>query len=325
MIGNYVMKNRKFGVQVEGKETNVNFTKNIVAENQADGLVCGIGVRAFVVKNEFSENLNGIVAISSENKIMLNKLTRNQKNGLLAQTYKGVLNDTSVKMNLISQNGENGILLEGRNNRTTIQSNYNISENGKCGIKVCEFACARIINNFVYYNTGQGILLQEKSMAKISLNNIFKNFKANIALGGENSGEHVIINNVIHNSSAEGIFMVQCGKAMIYKNEIFNNYDGIVVHESCPEIRNNKIRNNTSNGILVSTGSTPLIENNTIKENEVIGILIQDISEPRILSNNLENNEVNIGSENMRFVSNVKPEDYKGRNIFPQKEGCLIF
>jgi parallel beta-helix repeat protein len=319
------MKNKKFGVQIEGKETPVTFTLNVISDNMADGLVCGIGVKGLIVKNEFSENFNGIVTLSSENKIILNKLTQNKKNGIHTLTYKGILNDTTAKMNLITQNVENGILIEGVNNRSVVQSNYNVSENGKCGVKVCENACARIINNFIYYNNCQGILLQERSIAKIMLNNIFKNFKANIAIGGENSGEHMILNNVIHNSSAEGIFMIQCGKAVIYKNEIFNNYDGIVVSESCPEIRNNKIRNNTSNGILISQGSTPLIENNKIKENEVIGILVQDISEPRIFSNLLEDNEVNIGSENLKFQTNTKLEEFKGRNIFPTKEGCLIF
>ena len=200
-------------------------------------------MNCYVYKNEISENQEGVVVISSENKLMMNKIIKNSENGVYVLTIDDILNDSEVKLNLISQNTKHGVLLEGLNNFAIVQSNYNISENGQCGICVSDSAEVRITNNFIYYNKGQGILLQESTIAKVHLNNIFKNFKANLALGGENSGDHLITKNVIHGSCSEGIYIIKGGCMTINKNEVFNNYDGIVIENSCPELKSNKIRN----------------------------------------------------------------------------------
>ena len=46
----------------------------------------------------------------------------------------------------------------------------------------------KIKNNRIYGNQNQGILLQENSSAIIIGNSIYRNIKANIALGGIKSG-----------------------------------------------------------------------------------------------------------------------------------------
>ena len=300
-------------------------TNNLISMNKGTGVYMGLGMMGFIYKNEITKNENGVIMISSQNKLMLNRITNNLMNGVYLMTKDDILNDSDVKMNLISHNKMNGILVEGMNNMTNIQSNYNISENGGCGIMVSDKADVKIVNNFIYYNTSQGVLLQESTTSKVHLNNIFKNIKANIALGGENSGEHLIISNVIHGSCSEGIYMVRTGSAIICKNEIFNNYDGMVIEESCPEIKNNKIRNNSCNGILICKGSCPLVQNNQITENEVAGILIVDISEPKIYSNQFDNNEINLASANNNFKISPSLDSVKGRNIIPKKEKVVIF
>ena len=61
-------------------------------------------------------------------------------------------------------------------------------------------------------------------------NDIYKNIKANIGLGGNLSQETVIIKNWIHSGAAEGIYMAYSGMGKIYYNEIINNYQGIIVY-----------------------------------------------------------------------------------------------
>lgn len=298
---------------------------NSIIENEGDGIICLTGSQAVIQKNELIHNYNGVVLNSCDAKVNQNFIFQNSKNGIHAMTNQGLLNNSSIKMNHISANKLNGILIDGANSYLVVQSNFHISENVECGIKITELAEAEITNNLIYYNNFQGILLQEKAVAKVHLNTIFKNLKANIALGGEGSGETMIFQNVIHSSPSEGIFMIQCANVMIYKNEIFNNYDGIVVYESCPEIRMNVIKNNTANGILVMRCSAPIIENNQVEENEVIGVLIKDICEPKLFKNKVENNEVNVASENIKYNYQLDKESFKGRNIFLNRDVCAIF
>ena len=54
-------------------------------------------------------------------------------------------------------------------------------------------------------------MLAETTSAHIEQNDIYTNFKANIALGGINSGDTMIVRNRIRESRAEGIFMLESG------------------------------------------------------------------------------------------------------------------
>lgn len=319
------MNNRMFGIQLKSPGAKVCIENNSIIDNKGDGIFVAIGSAPLIQKNEIVENETGVILCSCDARLLQNFIFKNRKNGVHAITHDSLLNASCLKMNHITSNKLNGVLAEGENCLLTIQSNYHISENGECGIKVCQLAEADIVNNFVYYNNGQGVLLQEKSIAKLQLNSVFKNLKANVAIGGELSGDSLIFQNTIHSSPSEGLFMVQCGNAMVYKNDIYGNYDGVVVYESCPELRGNLIRANTTNGLIVMKGSQPIVEGNLIEENEIIGMVIKDISEPILKKNKIENNEVNFASENIAFNYAVKKEEFKGRNIFLNRDVCDIF
>jgi len=73
-------------------------------------------------------------------------------------------------------------------------------------------------------------LIVEGSSAKIISNKIDSNIKANIALGGKDSGKTRIKYNYIENSKSEGIFVLEGeDKLVIEDNQICGNYDGIVM------------------------------------------------------------------------------------------------
>ena len=63
--------------------------------------------------------------------------------------------------------------------------------------------------NVISSNYNQGILIVEGSSAKIVSNKIDNNIKANIALGGQNSGKTKIKYNYIENSKSEGVFVIE--------------------------------------------------------------------------------------------------------------------
>lgn len=74
----------------------------------------------------------------------------------------------------------------------------------------------------------------EGSDAEIIANKIDSNIKANIALGGEGSGQTRIMYNYILNSkSGEGIFVIEGEETLhIRDNSIEQNQDGIVLVNS---------------------------------------------------------------------------------------------
>ena len=119
-------------------------------------------------------------------------------------------------------------------------------------------------------------MLAETTSAHIEQNDIYTNFKANIALGGINSGDTMIVRNRIRESRAEGIFMLETGFCQILMNEIYGNNDGIVMTDSTCLLERNDITENARAGVICSGLSFPKITKNVIAHNLVSGVLFRD-------------------------------------------------
>ena len=78
-----------------------------------------------------------------------------------------------------------------------------------CGIKLVENSRAEIIDeNLISNNLHQGLLSCEGTSIRVLNNKFDRNLKANIAMGGKNSGHSLIAQNKIHRSIQEGIFVI---------------------------------------------------------------------------------------------------------------------
>jgi parallel beta-helix repeat protein len=114
--------------------------------------------------------------------------------------------------------------------------------------------------NIIRYNYNQGILIVEGCYATIIANKIDANIKANIALGGVDSGKTKIKFNMIENSKSEGIFVIEGEeKLLIEENTINNNFYGIVLVGSKGFIKQNQILDNYTSGLLTEKDTTALI------------------------------------------------------------------
>jgi parallel beta-helix repeat protein len=83
-------------------------------------------------------------------------------------------------------------------------------------------------------------LIVEGSSAEIFANVLNKNIKANIALGGKNSGKSKIKYNRVEKSKSEGIFVVEGEEnLLIESNTVIGNHDGIVLVISKGIVRSN--------------------------------------------------------------------------------------
>lgn len=162
-----------------------------------------------------------------------------------------------VKYNWVEKNHEDGIHIEGDQNYSRVDKNHHISMNKKSGIKVSNKAQAVLVNNCSFNNYGQGILLVDSGSAYVEKNELYANYKANIAYGGANSADTVILNNLIYKSRSEGVFCIEGGFSWIKHNDIFDNADGIVMFDSCVHVSNNQIHENQRSGIICSGSSFP--------------------------------------------------------------------
>lgn len=100
-------------------------------------------------------------------------------------------------------------------------------------------------SNLISSNYNQGILIVEGSSAIIFANKVEKNIKANIALGGTNSGKTKIKYNIVESSRSEGIFIVEGEeKLLVEDNDVLSNHDGIVLVQSLGVVKNNRVKEN---------------------------------------------------------------------------------
>ena len=186
----------------------------------------------------------GIEVDSADPFIILNTIEQNYENGIVTVSKRDIRCDGLIKLNKIMKNKDNGVICAGRKNFTKIHKNISISSNRRAGIKLIEEAHCSIFRNKVHYNFGQGILLVDGTSGHIEGNNIYTNYKANIAFGGENSGDIVIYKNTINQSRSEGIFAISAGFSFIYDNVIGDNNDGIVLYDSNCHLFNNFVKDN---------------------------------------------------------------------------------
>ena len=96
------------------------------------------------------------------------------------------------------------------------------------------------------------------------------------------------MDNHLFESASEGLFMYKGGNSIIYGNKIYSNYDGIILNQSFPDIKFNKVNENKENGLVLMRNSDPKIQFNNIKDNFGIGIYVRDISEPEIKDNEVD-------------------------------------
>jgi len=166
-----------------------------------------------------------------------------------------------------------------------IEKCHEIQSNRMVGIKAVESSSIVIFGNKIFGNFQQGILLTDGTSAHIEQNDVYANFKANIALGGVNSGDTVILRNRIRESRAEGIFLMESGYCHIHANEITGSNDGIVMIDSAPLLLANDICENARAGVVCSGLSFPRIERNLIAHNLVAGVLFRDEALPACINN----------------------------------------
>lgn len=190
-----------------GDDFRIKICQNQIVNNKL-GVKIGLSTQADVSRNYICENGNGIEVTSSFPIIYLNKINNNRGNGIHIKTHKAIICKALVKKNIsISGNKGNGVLIEGKKNRSQVTENYLISFNEESGVKVNKGAFPLVFKNKVYKNYKEGILVTEHANAVIEKNDVSYNIDCNIAVGGQGSHQTLIVENAIKSSPGPGIVL----------------------------------------------------------------------------------------------------------------------
>jgi parallel beta-helix repeat protein len=100
-----------------------------------DGIKIGLGSRPRIFNNQITKVAHGIYTVSCDATIIRNYIT-NCKTGIVSKTFDSYISETKIKLNMIKNCEENGILVSGKNNNTIILQNIEICQNNKAGIRV---------------------------------------------------------------------------------------------------------------------------------------------------------------------------------------------
>lgn len=301
--------------------------ENLIEKNQGVGLKLVDCNKISLVNNIIVENfLNGGELINCDGLIMLNSFYNNKGCGCLLEACAGGVFKAKIYKNSIIENAKAGLVIKGEKNFAVVELNQQIGYNNFSGIHVSESASPTILNNIIFENMHQGILLVSGSSAYIKGNEIRENIRANIAFGGESSENTKIIDNKIIGSRNEGIFVIEGNGGAIERNDIIENNDGIILMNSENTfISENTIEGNIRCGILL-VHSSPEVVKNQIFENQFIGVLFKKNSAGKFSDNHIKSSTCSVyfyrGSESKKHEIE-KDNEIDGR--VDVQSVCTIF
>ena len=149
--------------------------------------------------------------------------------------------------------------------------------------------------NVIQHNYNQGILIVEGSHAQIIGNRIAANVKANIGLGGTNSGQTRITHNLIQESKSEGIFVIEGEQNLeVSYNWVSVNSVGLVLFNTKGTFKQNRMKKNQGAGVVILGQTTAVLDGNIIKGGDKYdensnsnGLQIKDLAEPELRNNKI--------------------------------------
>lgn len=287
---NIVNENLGCGIFISGDGETI-LEENLIEKNQGVGIKIVDCRKISFVNNIIVENfLNGAEFINCDGLIMLNSFYNNRGVGCLLETQNGGFFLAKIFKNSMIENSKAGLVIKGAKNKAIIEQNQQIGYNNFSGIHVSDEATPIIINNIIFENMHQGILVVTGSSAIIKGNEIRENIRANIAFGGKMSEYTEIKENKIIGSRNEGIFVIDNEGGIIEKNDILENNDGVILMRSKnTEIKENMIEGNLRCGMLLIE-SFPEVIKNQIFENQFIGVLFKQKSGGNFLDNQIKSN-----------------------------------
>jgi hypothetical protein len=261
ILNNQIVSNRNDGLRMDVRfdaQIAADVTKNLIDSNGADGI-------HLVEQNNASSDNRFISGTWS-----LNTITNNAGNGIeiTARSNINIGASTTQVDNLITGNGQNGILINGVNGSetTTIQGKV-IQRNGTNGIVVNATSnTVTIDTNLITNNVGDGIDLFGRNGARLvaSVDNNTIRF---------NQGDGMKINSSGQRDSGQ-TFNVSVGVNNPNGNDVSDNgLHGITILNQADgnatvTIANNAINRNGLEGVyVVNTASSTQTQNNTVNVN----------------------------------------------------------
>ena len=192
----------------------VNKTLNIIGNSSVNATIDGnkisdvirissnwVNISGFTIKNSGNDSLNAGINVKSEyNNISNNKLSMNNRYGILIDTY----GQNRILNNIIIFNDDSGIWLNNSNNNTIFENNILLNN----GDGICLFSSDnnKISNNKITSNNDNGIELYLSNNNTISDDSITLNNRNGISFFNSSTNNN-IINSTITNSNNYDLYL----------------------------------------------------------------------------------------------------------------------
>ena len=278
-----IQGNSMFGLEISGEDSSPLINQCLFSHNEGMAIKVSKHSKPQIRENQIKYNEMGICVTNADPVIYGNIIRYNFGDGVrLMEECMARLEGNQIYEN------ENGVLCSGRDCQPTIEGNLQISHNRMVGVRIDGMAFPTLIKNEIFENVRQGILIVHNSNAKIEKNHIYRNLRANIALG---AGQITIIENRIELGRCEGIFILDASHPIISKNDINQNNDGILSVDSTPELMENEVHDNRRAGIILAGTSEATLTKNLIRSNTLVGLLVRDTARVEATGNEFSGGE----------------------------------
>jgi parallel beta-helix repeat protein len=331
--GNNVCNNNGDGIDLYDSNNNI-IKGNNVCNNNGDGIYFGDSSYNTISGNNVCNNDDGIFFIfnyfgdSSYNTISGNNVCNNNDDGI----YFGDSSYNTISGNNVCNNNYGGIGLD------TITGN-NVSNN-EYSISLSDSNNNTITGNNVSNNEYGGIYLGDSS----NNNSITGNTFVNNGLRVSNSYQNTVEGNIVNGKplvyledvsdykveDAGQVILVNCSNITVENLDLSNTSVGIDLWETeASIISNNKVRNNSRNGICLTSSGNNTITGNNVSNNRY-GLGLGDSSYNTITGNNVCNNNddgIYFGDSSYNTISgnNVCNNNYGGIGLERERHQDPVF
>lgn len=305
-IKNLNIRNFRFGIKFSPRSSTPNSTANckIIANNIINntyGMSVPASSNCYIAENYITENIYGLYTESSSNTFKNNRFELNARNIFYQPHDSSEIDPTNTV------DGKSIICWVNQHDRTVPSNagavilkdcqgikieNLNL-KNNRCGLLLINTNDCTITTN-TFSECFNGIYLTGCFGNTITDNQITNNEDAGIQQFS--SGNNQIVDNVITRNGL-GIASSNTKDDVISNNQVIANGKGISAGTQC-KVTNNKVTENSGDGIFLRDINGSTITGNIIKQNKGCGIGFGDGPNGVVKGNNISNNDVGIWISN---------------------------
>lgn len=289
-----VYSNTGAGVRLNNGSTGATITNGSLANNTVYGAIAVGSDNLTVNGTEVSGGIDGVDFIASNNGIVENAHIHNLQTGVYANSASNLTVDTvhsenntygayiasssgaKIK-NSTFNNNYKGLVLDGSNAAAITASTFN---NNTTGIYATGSDGAKIVNSFIFANSGDGIYAENSSGLTVDPTYIHNNGTGVELVSSTNA---TIQDSYIYDNTNDGVDASRADGLKITNSHITGNKTGVKATLSNNiTLQKSEFANNSADGVYAEFGNGLAVNNSSFHNNSANGLNLFDVDSAAI-------------------------------------------